>query len=302
MADEDDTRRLTTLADGRALEFVTAGAPDRPVVVFHHGSPGAAYAPPGLLDAVTARELRLVAPTRSGYGGSARDEGRQVAAAAADTAALLDALGVERFATLGSSGGGPHALACAALLAGRCVAALSVAGVAPYLPGQFDWTEGMAQENVEEFQLALEAGPAYDEMLEGLREALLALSPTEVRSARELFGGLVSDVDEAALTPESVAYLVENVRHALAPGVGGWCDDDQAFLRDWGFDVSTITVPVGVWFGDQDLMVPVAHGEWLGAHVAGAQVGRFTDDGHLSLAARHGALLDELLSLAGGRW
>jgi pimeloyl-ACP methyl ester carboxylesterase len=291
------------MAGGRALEYVVAGAADGPVVVVHHGSPGSSFAPPGLIEAARARGLRLVAASRSGYGGSARDEGRNVAAAAGDTAALLDALGVDRFATLGWSGGGPHALACAALVPSRCVAALSVAGVAPYLPGEFDWTEGMAKENVEEFQLGLEAGPAYDETLAEFRAHLLTLVPGDVRSARELFGGLASDVDEAATSPESAARLLANMAHGLAPGVGGWRDDDQAFLRDWGFDVTGITTPVGVWFGDQDLMVPARHGEWLGANVAGAQVRRFPDDGHLSIVeGHHGALLDGLVALAGGQW
>jgi pimeloyl-ACP methyl ester carboxylesterase len=303
MAIEGPERRLTTLGDGRALEYVMAGAADGPVVVFHHGSPGSSFAPRGLLDAATARGLRIVAASRSGYGGSSRDEGRSIAAVASDTAELLDTLGVDRFATAGWSGGGPHVLACAALLPERCVAALCVAGVAPYLPGEFDWTEGMGPENVEEFQLGLEAGPAYDEMLTGFREHLVSLPSTEVHSARELFGGLVSDVDEAASTPESVAFIVDNIAHGLAPGVGGWRDDDQSFLHDWGFDVRTITVPVGVWFGDQDLMVPARHGEWLGANVAGAKVGRFPDDGHISILERkYDGLLDGLLELAGARW
>jgi pimeloyl-ACP methyl ester carboxylesterase len=303
MTDEGPARQLTTLRDGRVLEYVVAGEPDGPVVVFHHGSPGSSFAPPGLLDAATARELRIVAPSRSGYGGSARDEGRNVAAVAGDVAQLLDALGAVRFATVGWSGGGPHALACAALLPERCAAALSIAGVAPYLPGEFDWTEGMGEENVEEFKLGLEAGAAYDEMLAAFRAHLLSLQPDQVRSARELFGGLVSDVDAAASTPESLARLVANIVHGLAPGVGGWRDDDQAFLHDWGFDVGAITVPVGIWFGDQDLMVPAPHGEWLGAHVRGASVLRRRDDGHISIVEGHyDVLLDGLLSLAKGAW
>jgi pimeloyl-ACP methyl ester carboxylesterase len=303
MTDESPERQLTTLADGRALEYAVAGAPDGPAVVFHHGSPGSSFAPPGLVDAATARGLRIVAPSRSGYGGSGRDEGRSVAAVAGDVAELLDVLGVARFATAGWSGGGPHALACAALLPGRCAAALSIAGVAPYLPGEFDWTEGMGEENVEEFRLGLEAGTAYDEMLAGFRQHLLSLQPDQVRSARDLFGELVSDADEAASTPQSVAQLRASIAHGLAPGVGGWRDDDQAFLRDWGFDVGAITVPTGIWFGDRDLMVPARHGEWLGANVRGASVLRRRDDGHISIVeGHHDAILEALLSLAGGAW
>ena len=291
------------LPDGRALEFDVGGAKDGSVVVFHHGTPGASLAWPALLDAASARGLRVIAASRAGYGGSSRDEGRAVAAAAGDTVELLDALGVERFATIGWSGGGPHALACAALSAGRCVAALSVAGVAPYLPDEFDWTEGMGPENVKEFALGLEAGPAYDEMLASYRAFLLALRPEDVRSARELFGELVSDVDEAAMAPEAAAFLLRNVARGLAPGVGGWRDDDQAFLRDWGVDLGAMSAPVGVWFGGQDLMVPLAHGEWLATNVGGARATRLDDEGHLSIVQRMlPEMLDELIDLAGDRW
>jgi pimeloyl-ACP methyl ester carboxylesterase len=292
-----------TLEDGRNLEYLVAGADDGPVVVFHHGTPGSALAPPGLIEAASERGLRVVAASRSGYARSSREEGRVVAAAARDTAGLLDALDVDRFATAGWSGGGPHALACAALLQGRCAAAISLAGVAPYLPDEFDWTEGMAQENVDEFQMAIEAGPAYDEMLDGYREYFLALKPEDLGSVRDLFGDLVSDADVNGSTPEHARFIFDNVLAGVREGVGGWRDDDQSFLRPWGFDVKEMRTPVSVWFGDEDLMVPSSHGEWLSANVAGARCERFTAEGHISLAInRFGELLDALLDLVGGKW
>jgi pimeloyl-ACP methyl ester carboxylesterase len=272
-------------------------------VVFHHGSPGASFDHPGFAAAAASRGLRVLAPSRAGYAGSTRLEGRAVAAAASDTAQLLDHLGVGRFATLGWSGGGPHALGCAALLSDRCAAALTICGPAPYLPDEFDWTEGMAEENVKEFSLSLEGGPAYDEMLDTSRAALLSMDPATVRSARDLFGGLVSDVDDAAASSNDVAYLLASVCRGLDSGVGGWRDDDQAFLRPWGFDVEEIIVPVGVWFGDQDLMVPARHGQWLAGHVKGASVRHRPGGGHLSLVlGNFDALLDDLTELAGGAW
>jgi pimeloyl-ACP methyl ester carboxylesterase len=303
MTTHDGGLHSITLGDGRAIEYVLGGAAEGPVVVFHHGTPGSAFRSPQLFEAASTRGIRIASTSRSGYGGSARDEGRPIAAVAGDTASLLDALGVERFATVGWSGGGPHALACAAALPERCAAALSVAGVAPYLPAEFDWTEGMGPENVEEFKLGLEAGPAYDEMLENYRGYLTALDPNEVRSARELFGDLVSDADERATTPEHTATILRNVAHGVAPGIGGWRDDDQAFLRDWGIDVGAISVPVGIWFGDQDLMVPAHHGVWLAEHVQGARVTWLADEGHISIVIRRfPEMLDELIDLAGGRW
>jgi pimeloyl-ACP methyl ester carboxylesterase len=291
------------LRDGRTLEYVRAGEPDSPVVVIHHGTPGSALVPPDLVTAASERGLALVAYSRAGYAASSRDAGRDVAAVAADISDVLDSLHVDRFATIGWSGGGPHALACAARLPSRCAAALSVAGVAPYLPGEFDWTEGMSQENVDEFARSLEGGEALEESLGFVREFMLALRPDQLHSARDLLGDLVSDADIQATTVQTATFLLANFTHGIAVGTEGWRDDDQAFVRPWGFAVDSIEVPAAVWFGDQDLMVPARHGEWLGSHVPRARVRRFPDDGHISLMMnRSGELLDEVLDLAGGKW
>jgi pimeloyl-ACP methyl ester carboxylesterase len=216
---------------------------------------------------------------------------------------MLDAQGIGRFATVGWSGGGPHALACAALAPDRCVSALSLAGVAPYLPGEFDWLEGMGEDNVEEFTLAMQAGPRYDESLEAARELLLAVDPTTVTSARDLFGGLVSDVDNDAASKEDVRFVCDLAQRGIRSGVGGWRDDDQSFLHPWGFDVDSIDVPVGVWFGDHDLMVPPRHGEWLVEHLGRVTPMHVHDGGHLSIVFGHfDEILGEVRQLAGGSW
>lgn len=298
------TRRTTVeLAQGRRLVAEVAGPEAAPAVVFHHGTPGSSWSEPRLVDAVVARGWRYVAPTRAGYGESTRDEGRDVAAVAADTERLCDHLGAVRFATVGWSGGGPHALACAAAMPERCVGAVTVAGVAPYVPEAFDWTEGMGPTNVEEFRLSLEDRPRYHEMLAEFRTALLAMEPEKVTSLRELFGDLVSDADEAAADRAFCAYMVHNAHAALHEGIDGWIDDDDAFTRPWGFGLDEVEVPVVVLQGDHDLMVPPAHAEWLGRHVPGAQLHRFGDEGHLSLIARRpGAVLDALAAVAGSAW
>lgn len=298
-----EQRNRVGLTDGRSLEYVEAGASDGRAVVYHHGSPGSAVLSPEQRAAAGSRGLRLVAASRSGYAGSSRDAGRDVAAAAADTAALCDALGIASFATLGWSGGGPHAIACAALLEGRCVAAVSLAGVAPYVPGSFDWTEGMAETNVAEFAQALEGGPAYDAALEASRQSILALDPASLHTVRDVFGDLVSDADVAATSLDDARLVLGSMVDGLREGVGGWRDDDQAFLLPWGFDVAAVRVPVAIWYGDEDLMVPSSHGDWLAANVAGARSRRLAGDGHLSVGlGRFGEALDELVALAGGPW
>jgi pimeloyl-ACP methyl ester carboxylesterase len=133
--------------DGRALEAVDEGDPDGTLVVFHHGSPGAAVPFEPFDRAAAALGIRLVTISRAGFGASTRHHGRTVADAAADAAALADHLGAERFLTMGWSGGGPHALACAALLPDRVRAVATIAGVAPYDARGLDWTAGMGESN-----------------------------------------------------------------------------------------------------------------------------------------------------------
>jgi pimeloyl-ACP methyl ester carboxylesterase len=274
-------QHLTLTISGRRLEVLVEGAEGAPGLVFHSGTPSAAvrFAP---LSEVAARHgLRLVTWSRPGYAGSDPAPGRSVADVAADTAAVLDQLGVDDFVTIGWSGGGPHALACAALLPGRCRAAATIAGVAPYLAEGLDWLAGMGEENVEEFTLTLQGEGALTPYLEQEGRALGAVTGAEVAAS---LGGLVSPVDVQCLTGEFAEYLAETFRRAMSSGVAGWREDDLAMARDWGFDLASIDVPVAVWQGDQDLMVPPAHGRWLVEHLPTVRDHLHTGEGHLSLA------------------
>src|SRR5690349_20205970 len=166
--------------DGRTLAVLEAGAADGPVLVTHHGTPAAGRFFRPELESAEARGLRLIAFDRPGYGGSTSDPGRDIAAVAADVAAILDALGVDRFATYGWSGGGPHALACAALLPGRCLAAASMAGVAPYGADGLDWLAGMGAENIEEFSAAQAGAEALTSFLEPAAREMAAMTAADV--------------------------------------------------------------------------------------------------------------------------
>jgi pimeloyl-ACP methyl ester carboxylesterase len=266
---------------GRRLE-VLAAAPGRGrALVFHSGTPSAAVPFAPLVEAAADAGLRLVTWSRPGYGDSGPAPGRTVADVAADTAAVLDELGVGEFVTLGWSGGGPHALACAALLPGRCVAAATLAGVGPYGADGLDFLAGMGDENVEEFSLALRGEDALTPWLREQARALAAVTAEDI--ARSL-GGLVSPVDTASLTGEFAEYLAATFRRAVSTGVAGWRDDDLAFVRDWGFDLAAIDVPVSVWQGHQDLMVPPSHGRWLADRLPKARDHVHPGEGHLSLA------------------
>jgi pimeloyl-ACP methyl ester carboxylesterase len=234
-----------------------------------------------------------VTVSRAGFGKSSRDEGRSVASAAADAAALADHVGVERFLTMGWSGGGPHALACAALLPDRVRAAATIAGVAPFDAQDLDWTAGMGESNRIEYPLAARDP---DELLRWMRpqvEALGAVEPNEIVSELR---SLISEVDEAQLTGPLGELMATSFHRAFRAGPWGWFDDDLAFVRPWGFELASIGVPVSVWQGRQDLMVPFAHGEWLVEHIPTARSRLRPEHGHLSLAVGSmGEILDDLL-------
>jgi pimeloyl-ACP methyl ester carboxylesterase len=276
------TRRRLTLPDGRTLEYIEAGTPGGPLLLAHHGTPGSARFHLTELDGAERAGARLVAYSRPGYAGSSPQPGRSVADAAADVAALLDALGTERFATYGVSGGGPHALACAALLPERCAAAATVAGVGPADAPDLDFLAGMGAGNVEEFGIADKGREPLAEFLGAQAEGLSRTTPEQLGEAA---GPHLSDVDAAALTGALAEHMHATILDGLAPGIDGWLDDDLAFVEGWGFDVRTIAVPVAVWQGEQDLMVPGAHGRWLCTHVRGAEAHLPEQEGHLTLFA-----------------
>jgi len=286
--------RSITLSDGRIAEVAIGGDPAGHALVMHHGTPGDATTFADWHAPCLTRGLRLICASRPGYAGSARLPRRAVAQVPNDIAAVLDVLGHARFVTCGWSGGGPHALACAARLPGRCIAAATLAGVGPYLASDLDFLAGMGQENIDEFGAALKGEAALRQWLMENGESLRRVTGPELADA---FGDLVAPVDKAVLVGGYADALAAVFRRALAPGFDGWIDDDLAFVSAWGFSLDDIRVPVAVWQGELDRMVPFAHGRWLLRHVPGAQARMVSGHGHLSLVARHREeVLDELLA------
>jgi pimeloyl-ACP methyl ester carboxylesterase len=286
------------LDDGRILEAVVQGAEDGTLLIFHHGSPGSAQPFAPFDHAAAERGITIAFPSRAGFGGSSRQEGRTVASAAADAAALATRLGHDRFLTAGWSGGGPHALACAALLPDRVIAAATIAGVAPFDAEGLDWTAGMGEDNRIEYPLAARDPAASLEWMRPHVEAMSRIEPDEIVGELRT---IISEVDAAQVTGEFGQSLAATFRDAFRHGPWGWFDDDQAFVHDWGFDLASIRVPVFVWQGRQDLMVPITHGEWLCSHIPTARVHLYDEHGHLSLAlGAFGEILDELLGASDG--
>lgn len=292
----DTDRFLVTGPDGRAIDVLTAGPADGLPLVFHSGTPAGLVACEPVVEAAVARGLRPVFYARPGYGNSTPQPGRLVANAAADVAAVLDHIGGADFVTAGWSGGGPHALATAALLAERCRAAATIAGVAPYVASGLAWLDGMAAENIEEFGAAIAGEQTLSELLSSQAKHMSEVTADQMAQS---LGGLASEADRAVITGEFAEYLAESNRSALAGGIDGWRDDDLAFVRDWGFSLDLVRVPLSIWQGDQDAMVPYKHGEWLAKAIPMACPHMLPGEGHLTLVqARIAEIVDDLVKLA----
>jgi pimeloyl-ACP methyl ester carboxylesterase len=287
---------------GRQLEVLTAGPPEGRVLVLHAGTPSGPVALPSMVEDAAARGLRTVICARPGYGRSGPLPGRRVADVVPDTVTVLDALGAlgaGQFVTVGWSGGGPHALACAAALPGRCLAAASMAGVAPSGAPGLDWLAGMGPENVTEFTAAATGREELEKFLEG---ELAGAADVQASDVVARLGGLASGADAAVVTGEFAEYMAASERTAVSHGMAGWRDDDLAFASGWGFSAADVAAgaPVAIWWGDQDLMVPPAHGEWLAANIPGARSRLRPGEGHLTLVVNlYSQILDDVLDMAG---
>jgi pimeloyl-ACP methyl ester carboxylesterase len=289
-------RRLLRLADGRDIEFLTAGPADGVPLVVHEGTPVGLVINNRLGAAAADRGLRLVQVARPGYVQSTAQPGRRVADIANDVAEVLDDIGSDTFVSIGFSGGGPHSIACAALLPGRCLAAASVAGVGPHGVDGLDFLAGMAPENVEEFGLAIQGEEVLTPFLEKNAAVLRGITGEQIVDA---LAGLISGADAAVLTGEFADSLAAGLRSAVSNGVAGWRDDDLAFAADWGFWPDAHSAPIAIWQGDQDNMVPFAHGRWLAARIPGARVHLEPGAGHLTMTVTAiDRILDELLDLS----
>jgi pimeloyl-ACP methyl ester carboxylesterase len=278
--------------DGRTLEVHDDGDPSGLPVITHHGTPmsGVPYEPH--VELAREQGIRLIGYDRPGYGPSTRAKGRRVADCVADVTEIADALELDRFATWGISGGGPHALACAALCDTRLTATASLAAVAPYGADGLDWLEGMGEGNHIEFGKAVEGEAALRTLCEPEAEEMKNATP---EALAEVIETLLGPQDRAVLTGRFAAFMSESGRHGLAPGVDGWIDDDFAFLEPWGFDLAEIATPVLLLHGEDDRFVPVAHAHWLAERIPDVEARIDPADGHLTLLERRMREVNEWL-------
>lgn len=234
---------------------------------WQHGTPQNGVPPQPLIDVAGRFGVRWLSHDRPGYAGSDALPGRDVASVAADVAAIADAAGIERLAVMGASGGGPHALACAALLGTRVSAAATLACPAPYDAEGLDWYAGMGATGAAEFRAAA-AG----------RGALQNRLATETYDTT-----MFTPADYAALEGEYAPWLLSSLGDAMAHEAGGLIADDLAFVSPWGFELIEVAAPLLLVHGVEDRFVPIAHGRWLAARCPDAELREIAGAGHLSV-------------------
>lgn len=288
--------RVISTHDGRQLHLREAGQPDGIPVLALHGTPSAGLLYERWIDDAQARGIRLLSYDRPGYGGSTSQPGRTVASATADVAAIAQALGLERLLVWGISGGGPHALACTALLPDLVAAAAVLASIAPYPADGMDWYTGMAADNVAEFTAAQQGREAIQQYVEAATPGMLEGDAGAFLLAVRPF---LSPVDAALFTGEYAAFVLNKIRRGIEQTRDGWVDDDIAFMTPWGFDLAQVRLPVLLVHGELDRAVPFAHGQWLAGRIPNVEARFSADDGHATLSLRripdvHAWLLSKL--------
>ncbi|CAN2239738.1 MhpC Predicted hydrolases or acyltransferases (alpha/beta hydrolase superfamily) [actinobacterium SCGC AAA044-D11] len=282
---------ILKLKDGRDFDYISNDSQSEVGILFHHGTPGECTGWQKWFSELAG--IKAVAASRPGYGLSDRRRARTVASDIEDQSQLLEFLGINKFVSIGWSGGGPHAINMTRHP--NCVGAITLAGVGEWGNKDLNFLEGMGPENHEEFGAALNGEADIENWMQKNYPGFANVQGSDLI---ESFGGLIGDADKRALTPEVAEVDAKSFRRALSKGCYGWLDDDLAFVQSFGFDLSQVTKPVLVWQGDDDFMVPRAHSEWLAKHIPTAKLNFVPGHGHISLGESYRSeIIEQALNL-----
>jgi len=270
-----DDSHVTVLPDGRDLGWLELGdASGMPLFVFH-GTPGSRLHMTTADSPARAAGVRLVCPDRPGYGLSTFQPGRRLVDWPGDVGHLADHLGIDRFAVMGISGGGPHSAVCAALLGGRVTSAAIVSGVGPLADPAS--AEGMVRSNQVLTALSRRRSRALNVVFD-LQAAAARRWPSR---AIDFLTKQLPPADVAILSrPEVRAMFELDVARSSRTAGRAAAQDFELFAAEWGFDLGAIEVPVHIWQGDADVNVPPRHARLLHEAIPGSVLHEFPGEGH----------------------
>ncbi len=277
------------LSDGRKLNLLVGSGTSDHAVIFHHGTPSCAVAWIEEIEYLDSINVKAIAYSRAGYHTSDRKLGRGVVDVNPDIEEILKKFAIKSFTAIGWSGGGPHALANG--LMPECKSVIVLAGVGPYGKSDLDFLAGMGQDNHEEFGAALAGLDTLEKWMDVNAAALKTITGEDLRNTD---GNLFSTNDRKLMKDLTYSENVaKNFRDSLSVSYDGWIDDDLVFIKDWGFELSSIKKPVTIFQGDEDLMVPAAHGQWLLKNLPSAKIVLLPGFGHMGL---FGSNRDEIMA------
>lgn len=267
-----------TLKDGRVLAYAEWGDPAGRPVLYFHGWPGSRVEVAMVADVAVHTSLRVVAIDRPGYGHSDFKPGRRLVDWPADVEQVADALGWERFVIAGASGGGPYAVVCAWKLAHRVTDVGVICGMGP--PESLGDAPRMLPLNRLGLKLARRA-PWIARIVLGPAGPLMRRCPERVIAhlARE-----VTEPDRKMLAdPALRGAFARSLSEAFRQGSRGPARDVAIYARPWGFPLEEIRVPVHLWHGEKDVVVPSGMARYLEGRIPGARATYYADEGHFSL-------------------
>ena len=284
MANRQAPCQETRLRDGRILAFAEYGSPSGRAVIWCHGVPSARVEGDLIINAplASAMGLRVIVPDRPGIGRSTHQGARQLTDWPDDVVEFATLLGLERFSVLGSSGGGPYAIACGVKHPGRVHAVGLLGSVAPAdAPGMMRAMSGP-------LRLMFRLSRVAPAMLRTLYRLNLRALERGGERAGERMAQWAPEPDRVLLQrPEIRDGFTACFVEACRQGPAGAALDVRLIAQPWGIDLSALRVPTFLWHGELDRNVPVVAGRYLASTIPNCRATFYPQEAHLSLPFNH---------------
>jgi pimeloyl-ACP methyl ester carboxylesterase len=278
----------TEVAPGRVLGWAEFGHPEGDPVLWFHGTPGArTQIPPTVDEAALQRGFRVISVERPGTGRSTDHRYHRIVDFAADVEVLADHLGLDRFAVVGLSGGGPYALAVAHELPDRVVVATLLGGLGPTRGGDAVWSYT---------RIMRFGAPAFEVLrtpVGNLLGRVVDVLEPVADPAFNIYIALLGFADRPVLSnPRFRAMFLHDL--LTAGELRSVAHDFALFSRHWGFALGDVRPPVVVWQGLADTIVPQSHGHHQAARLPRGELHVRPGEGHFAGFADVSTVLDRV--------